>query len=355
MDGSQQLDFVLNKLTEEVILDFFIQHGAVEASRDDRHVWFNTFCHGGDSNKLCYNRDSKSFYCYTRCGFLSVFTLAQRVLDVPFWRAVETLAALAGADRRHRFNTQDWFTRSYIQDLERYASANTYTMPEVPFDFPAVPESVLKYYDANTLYEGWLEEGIAPDVMVQFGIAWDEPGKAVIIPHRDIRGKLVGIRKRPIAAVANKYTPVVLEDKMYAHPLGMNLYGLYEHRKAITGTRQAILFEGEKSVLKHASMYPRSNAVAVCGSHVSDMQRALLLHLGVEEVILAFDRDYDTSGEGGGLYRKKIEAIGRIFTPFMRTYAILDMRMRTGLKEAPVDQGQAVFEQLMREKIALIT
>lgn len=346
----QELDFILEQLSEEVILEFFEAHGATEYSRTERHVWFDTFCHGGDSHKLCYNRESKSFYCYTHCGYLSVFTLAQQVLHVSFYEAVQRLAELVGADRRHRINTLDWVDRSYIQDLEQRAQANNIVVPSVPFDFPELNETILKYFDNRTFYRGWINEGISIETMQEFEISWDELTLSIIIPHRDINNKLAGIRKRVIHAATNKYVPVYLNGRGYAHPLAMNLYGIHRNQETIRRTHRAVIFEGEKSVLKHASLYDRSNAVAVCGSHISEMQRALLLHLGVEEVTIAFDRDYELQTSQGKLYKEKLLAVARTLTPFMRTYVILDRGGKTKLKDSPIDGGKEVFEELMRKR-----
>lgn len=352
---NRELEFILEQLPEDVILDFFISHGAVEWSRTERHVWFDTFCHGGDSHKLCYNRDSKSFYCYTRCGYMSVFTVAQRVLKVSFYEAVQTLAELVGADRRHRINTDDWIDRSYIEDLEQRAQIQNIVVPSVPFSFPNLNENVLKYYDHNTFYKGWLDEGITIETMQKYEIAWDEQSLSVIIPHRDICGKLAGIRRRVLHTNTNKYLPVYLHDRAYAHPLAMNLYGIHLNQETIKRTHRVTLFEGEKSVLKHASIYKKSNAVAVCGSHISDMQRALLLHLGVEEVTIAFDRDYELHTKEGHLYTQKLLALARTLTPFLRTYVILDRYNYTALKDSPIDGGREVFEMLMKKRELVTT
>ena len=59
--------------------------------------------------------------------------------------------------------------------------------------------------------------------------------------------------------------------------------------------KKAVIFESEKAVLQMDSFFKeKSVAVAVCGSNLSKMQMKMLLSLGVEEVILAMDKQYDT-------------------------------------------------------------
>ena len=43
--------------------------------------------------------------------------------------------------------------------------------------------------------------------------------------------------------------PEFLEGRSYEHPLGLNLYGLYQNKNAIQKQRKAIIVEGEKSLI----------------------------------------------------------------------------------------------------------
>lgn len=347
-------DLVLEALTEEHILEFLHRCGVHEQSKDERHFWFPTVCHGGDSHKLCYNRDSKSFYCYTRCGYVSLFTLVQRLLGCNFYAAVEAMGRLVGMDRRHTFGGVEWIERAEIAQLERYVKARKPKIDQ-PFEFPIINENILRYYQRDVFYSGWIEEGISIDVMEEYDICWDEPLLAVIIPHRDGHGNLIGLRKRPVHAIRNKYTPVVLQNRQYAHPLGMNLYGLHKARDTISKTHKVLLVEGEKSVLKHASMYGTTNAVALCGFHITDMQRQMLLHLGVEEVTLGFDKDYVRGTEQENVWKRKVQTIAQMLTPFMRVYALVDRSNMLGLKDSPLDKGKEVFESMMRSRVPIAT
>ena len=63
--------------------------------------------------------------------------------------------------------------------------------------------------------------------------------------------------------------------------------------------KKAIIFESEKSVLKYASLFGWDNniSVACCGSNISMYQIQLLLDLGVEEIIVAFDRQFQEKND----------------------------------------------------------
>ena len=74
-----------------------------------------------------------------------------------------------------------------------------------------------------------------------------------------------------------------------------------------------MLVEGEKSCLQAYSYFGDDSFVlATCGSSISKTQMKLLLqYLGVEEVIVGFDREYDEpdSWEAEAYYHKLIKRV----------------------------------------------
>lgn len=347
---------IINALREDQIIDFLAAHGAEESKRTDDYIWFTTICHGGDSHKLCYYRHNKSFRCFTHCGRMSVFDLVQKVLNCTFSKAYKYLAALANVNLYSTTGIQD-SGEEPLDQLQKYSRARTRKTERHEPVLPRIDANVLTYFDTCTYYTGWRNEGIEANTMRRFGIRWNEINQAIVIPHVDIDGNLVGIRRRLTHDdTGNKYMPLILNNRMYNHPLGANLYGLYEHQEAIRRTKQAIVFEGEKSVLKHHQFYgDDSNSVAVCGFSITPYQRDLLLGLGIEEVILAFDKDTLMHGptiktERYRRYCESINNMGRMFTPYCKAYALVDMTDKLDLKDSPVDKGQGVFEYLLQHK-----
>ena len=81
---------------------------------------------------------------------------------------------------------------------------------------------------------------------------------------------------------------------MYNHPLSLNLYNLNNSITSIKVIQKAIVFESEKSCLKFATYFGEENdiSVACCGSNLSSYQVNLLLSLGIQELIIALDRQY---------------------------------------------------------------
>jgi hypothetical protein len=91
MKQNEFVKMILSKITEEQILDIIKDFGALPYRIKETEIWFKTICHGGDSHKLCYFRNSKEFYCYTNCGKMNLFSFIMSVQDCSFYEAIEFL------------------------------------------------------------------------------------------------------------------------------------------------------------------------------------------------------------------------------------------------------------------------
>ena len=134
------------------------------------------------------------------------------------------------------------------------------------------------------------------------GIAYDPVMCGIVIPHYNIDNKLIGIRERTLIKEEEsngKYKPAILNYQMYNHALGFNLYNLNNSKENIRRIKKAIVFEGEKSCLLFASYFGVENdiSVAVCGSNLTAYQVQLLKLLDVEEIIIAFDKQFKEIGD----------------------------------------------------------
>ena len=111
-----------------------------------------------------------------------------------------------------------------------------------------------------------------------------------------LRGRFLG---KDMAEMFGKYRPMYLNGQMYNHPLGFNLYNLNNSKQQISKMKKAIIFEGEKSCLLYQSYFGLNNdiSVACCGSAVSTWQIQTLIDLGVNEIIIAFDRQFQKIGD----------------------------------------------------------
>lgn len=185
-------------------------------------------------------------------------------------------------------------------------------------------------------------------------------GDQITIPHFDADNRFIGLRGRTLCAeegeLFGKYRPLKINNILYNHPLGYNLYGLNWNKQTIAAVKKAIVVESEKSVLKYASYFGWENniCVACCGSSLSAYQVQLLLESGAEEIVLALDRQFQEINDDE--YKKlktKLIKMNNKFKNYVKVSIIFDKNMITGYKAAPLDEGKEKFLQLFKERIIL--
>ena len=209
-------------------------------------------------------------------------------------------------------------------------------------------------------YQGWLDEHITREALSRFEIGYYGLTNQITIPHRDINGRLIGIRGRYLsdydAQMFGKYVPLFINGEFLSHQLGSNLYGLHVVKNKIKQCKKIMLVEAEKSVLQAYSYFrDDSFVVGLCGFNITFTQiKIMLKELKVEEVIVGFDRDYEEadSFEATAYYQKIIKKVAPL-VPYCKVYLVLDKKNRLGYKDSPTDKGKDVLIELMKEKILI--
>ena len=143
---------------------------------------------------------------------------------------------------------------------------------------------------------------------------------------------------------------------MYNHPLGFNIYNLNNSKKNIKKIKKAIVSEGEKSCLLYPSFFGSENdiSVACCGSSFGNYQMNLLLELGVDEVIIAFDKQFQQLGHTEWVqWTKKLKDLHKTYNSLVHITFIFDKKNLLDYKDSPIDQGPEIFMQLFKERIIL--
>ena len=340
-----------------------------------------TICHnvlGEGSRKLYYYDNTKLFQCFTDCaGSFDIYELVQKVKNnnreykvaykegraVPrpwqLFDAVEFVAVYFGFSaeisefEEIQNKLEDW---SVFDKYERLQN-KTETVKQI---------IELKLYDSTILknlpqprIKAWEREGITQEVMLNRGIAYDPRTQSIVIPHYNIDGSLVGIRERTLIKedeIYGKYRPAILNGQMYNHPLGFNLYNLNNSKDAIKILKKVIVFEGEKSPLLYASYFGLENdiTVACCGSNLLSNQMQLLLSLGVEEVIIAFDKQFKEIGdEEWKRLVKNYESLHKKYGSYVQISYMFDKNDLIGYKDSPIDCGPEVFLQMFNERVVI--
>lgn len=136
----------------------------------------------------------------------------------------------------------------------------------------------------------FLEDGISIKTQKKFEVMYDEESERIVIPHRSIEGKLLGVVGRTNISgedkPLNKYICLLPFSKT------VSLYGILQNYKHLFKAKRIYVGESEKFVMQLDTMNI-NNAVSLGGSNISKEQMVLLLKLHPEEIVFCFDEGLD--------------------------------------------------------------
>ena len=359
---------IRNSLTTDNIFELLQQWGG-DPEYSDFGILCSTICHnepGEGSKKLYYYDNTGLFKCYTQCSdYFDIFELTAKVAAIQWHQefdlndAVRWIAQKFGLSGRQEDAPDedallDW---KVLANYERIQDIEIQTQNVVLKEYD---DTILSRFNYDIKIDPWLSEGIKQDSLDQAMIGFYPGGDQITIPHFDVNGRFIGLRGRTLCAEEGerygKYRPMKINQQMYNHPLGMNLYNLNNSKDNIKIMKKAIIFEGEKSSLLYQSYFGLENdiSVACCGSSVSSYQMQLLMEAGAEEIIIAFDRQFQEIGDNEFLHLKKnLLKLREKYKNYVNISFIFDKNMITGYKNSPIDCGPQVFLQLFKERIIL--
>lgn len=363
MDEKERLEEIKNNLTIEQITDLLLTLGADPAQKGDLII-ARTICHGGDSHKLYYYDNTKLFRCYTECS--DTFDIFELIVKIQTQGGAKYSLPQALNYVINFFNieTEDknfFKDNNELQDwkiFNRYAKNNDSQDNQRVVEMKSHDKKILDFLPKPRILP-WEEEGISNAVIRHHHICYNPSSQAIVIPHYDKDNNLVGIRERTLIKeneIYGKYRPMYLNKTMYNHPLGFNLYNINFSRRNIEKMKKAIIFEGEKSPLLYASYFGQDNdiTVACCGSSLSMYQVQILLDLGVEEIIIAFDKQFKKLGDDEFKgWVKKLTDINKKYSKYVTISYMFDKEDLLQYKSSPIDEGKEKFLELFDKRFSL--
>lgn len=347
---------IINSLTLEDV-ENFLDYLQIPYQRKKDFLICPTVCHNrleeAESMKLYYYSNYHVFHCYTECNeSMTIFEFYKKFMAVNYSEISDEEAT----QFVFQFLTKIAISSSAPQnkrvliDREKYYREKTFLLLEEYS--PKVLDCFLNFH-----HPSWIKEGISEKTMDKFNIRFSNSENRIIIPHKDISGRIVGIRARALEeedVVYGKYKPEKVGNVLYTHNLSYNLYGIFEHKKAIQKFKRAVIVESEKSVMLDDTYFgENSTAVACCGSNINKYQIWLLVHkLGVNEIVIALDKEYENwLSEEAKKYRKKLVEICEKYSYCVKMSYIFDRENLIGRKDAPHDRGKEVYEKLLKDRI----
>lgn len=364
MNFKYNKDSLKEKLTIEEVFDLVSELGG-EPIMGTNFFTSKTICHGGESHKLYYYQNTQLFHCYTGCGDAS-FDIYDLVLKVNQTAGIKNFSlskAIIFVAKYYGYTLDTFDFEDTQETIEDWKIINNFNRNKEKIQNQKIE---LKFYDDKILkylphphIVPWEEEGILPEIYFSRGICYNPINESIIIPHYDINNNLIGIRERTLIKeneIYGKYRPAYLNGKLYNHPLGCNLYNINNSKNAIAAFKKAIIFEGEKSCLKYASYFGIDNdiSVACCGSNLISYQIKLLLSLGVKEIIIAFDKQFQKIGdEEWSKWVIKLKTIYNKYGKYINISYLFDKETLLNYKNSPVDCGKEIFLKLFNNRIII--
>jgi hypothetical protein len=348
------------------VFDLVAEMGGNPQPIRDNYFVAQTICHnkpGEGSYKLYYYGNTHLFRCYTSCdGVFDIFDLVRKqksIIENKEWSLPKALIYVATyfGYSYHNFDFQD--EEVSLEDwnyFKNYDKIQENQIKEKRVELKIYNNNILKYLPTPKI-SPWLQEGISAEIMQHRGIAYDPINEGIVIPHYDINGNLIGIRERTLIKENEqwgKYLPAQINGTLYRHPLSFNLYNLNNSKDNIRTIKKAIIFESEKSCLKYASYFGEDNdiSVACCGQTIISYQLELLGNLGVEEIIIAFDKEGPKDDKKQYVkkfynYQNKYGALYNLSFIYDKEGKYLDY------KDSPIDKDKETFLKLFKERIYL--
>lgn len=362
---------IREELTLEQIFDLLCEFHAEPKIHNDIII-SKTICHNtidninNASNKLYYYENTHLFKCFTNCDTMDIFELVRKVKTMETgneWslpRAVAFVASYYGyAPQSIDFDDNESSLSDYWNILNGYDRIGGVNEKKKIIELKVYDDKIIKNLPRPRLLP-WEKDGITKEICDYHNICYNPKSCGIVIPHYDIDGNLVGIRERTLieelAEMYGKYHPARINGVMYNHPLSFCLYNLNFSKENIKKLKKAIIFESEKSCLQYASMFGLENDIscATCGSALIQYQVELLKGLDVNEIIIAFDHDFNSIEEDTA--KKLIDKYKKMYIKYgnsINISFIWDKDGITGYKASPIETTRENFIYLFQNRVNL--
>src|SRR5690554_21542 len=357
---------LLEKLTLDDIKTLLAELGAqhIRENLDKNEIITNTICHNISDGKmkLYYYIEDKRFRCYTHCDeSFNIFDLviknhALRGIELNLAGAIRWILETLGIDTDNSYKPEGFHSLKKGVRQEILWLENFKPKEKVEIELKTYSDKILDLFSKEP-HPMFLADNISKEAMRKFEVMYYEKRNRIIIPHRHhYTGEIIGLKSRCLNFydIENgyKYIPLNIGEILYSYPSSMSLYGYYQNKENIKKYKRVMIFESEKSVHQCETYFPNKNiAVAVSGSNISEMQRKLILELGVKEVIICMDKEYEIANTPQyEAYYEKLNRLADMFTPYVNTSLVLDKKSLLEYKDSPRDKGVHTLVELLKSR-----
>lgn len=319
----------LNVLCEQVNLLEYAEKTIEFKKVDSNNYACHCPLHVDKTPSLMINDSENYFYCFS-CGVSgNIINWLRTFEGLSFNESVEKTAELANVDL-NSIKASD--TILFLKELSCKQNPGI-------FDHTVLDRSEYDKYKKEVPDE-WVKEGIPQSVLRKYEIRTDPRSNRIVYPVYDNQDRLIGVKGR---TRFESYKQLKIMKYMNYHKIGKVDYfaGMKQARDSIVKSRKVVIFEGLKSVMKMDS-WGYHNCVSAETSHLNKDQIKILIGMGLKEVTIAFDKDVNVRKLDLGL-----------LPMFVNVYGVIDKYGLLDDKDAPVDKGRGVWEELYESRVRL--
>lgn len=298
-----------------------MEHYGFDAREDGSMLRSCCEIHKGDNpSSFVANPDTNLWYCHTQCGGGDMYTLVERMENIPFRQAVLRVASILGVsiddlqivERKEEYVKE---LRSFIKLMRE--SKRVVLMPDYTLNAEVKNVRTFRAFNEETLRYFALQYAESVPLQNREGQAYQLRNRLVMPIHQNER--IVGYSLRATDGSNPKWSHQPRDIKTSDILYNLNNYA---HQDTI------VVVEGIFDVWA----YHELNIYAVCtyGAHLSDMQYKLLLKSGATNIVLSYDGD-----EAGRTATKK---------------AVAMLRNKARIEIVPFNEGEDP-EKILREEL----
>lgn len=276
------------------------------------------------------------YYCFGCKKGGDVISFCQDYLNMSYEEAISYLAGIAGISA----------TKTVISSTVKYLKKSTKKKKQImPEKHEILDKSILDGFERRRINK-WIDEGIPQELMEKYGVMYDRRANRIVYPVYDNDGNLINIKGRTLY---DNYKDLNIPKYMNYYPVGdMDYLQAFCFKKdIILEQKEIILFESLKSVMKLDS-FGQYNSVSSETSELNMFQAKTIIQLHCN-VVIAYDNDVTLEKL---MEKEPIKMLCR----FTNVHAVIDKKGLLGEikdKNAPVDKGKRVWDELYKTKIKL--
>ena len=360
------------KLTDKDIVKVVNALGGELKSENENEMIFTSITYDVNANEhkpklYCYKSNYTFVEFHLSMDAFDIFELIkerQRLLGnkYNFTDCIRFVCESIGLD--YNSDTPHTSTTNFVNsNLKRF----TQTSKQV--ELKVYDDTILDKFE-DKYHQSWVDDNISIETMEKYNIKYYQFGNQIIIPCYNENNELIGIRARNVDPEAScKYVPYKDlnwrngDNGWYKFNVGSTFYGLNHNTEAIKRTRKVIICESEKAVMQGDTYFGDNNIIlGMYGSAMTTTKRDIVLDLGVDEVIIAIDFDYDEESYHDEetyenlteweLYENKVYKIADKFKGWCKVSVIIDYNpLYNGA--CPTDYGKKDFIKLYKNRLEI--